>query len=63
MVLVCNNPAAARQLLREWQPDVDPASARRLQTLLPPAQALAMEALHAQAVYQEALKALEAVMA
>ncbi|MFA7270096.1 MAG: beta-N-acetylhexosaminidase [Sterolibacterium sp.] len=62
MVLVCNNPSAARQLLREWQPDFDPASARRLQALLPVAPAPGMTALHAQADYREALKALEAVM-
>ncbi len=62
MVLVCNNPSAARQLLREWRPDFDPVSSRRLQALLPSAPAAGMEALHAQAGYQEALKALEAVM-
>ena len=62
MVLVCNNPAAARQLLREWQPDLDPASASRLKALLPVVQAPGMAALHAQADYLEALKALEAVM-
>lgn len=63
MVLVCNNPAAARQLLREWQPAVDPASARRLEALLPTAPALEMDALHAQPAYQAALKMLEAVAA
>jgi beta-N-acetylhexosaminidase len=61
MVLVCNNPSAARQLLREWRPEVDPASARRLQALLPAASVPGMETLHAQADYQEALKALQAV--
>ena len=63
MVLVCNNPAAARQLLREWKPAVDPASARRLETLLPTAPALEMDALHEQPAFQAALKMLEAVVA
>jgi beta-N-acetylhexosaminidase len=56
MVLVCNNPTAARQLLGR-QPDFDPA-ARRLQAR----KTACNEALHAQADYREALKALEAVM-
>ncbi len=63
MVLVCNNPDAARLLLREWQPAADPASARRLQALLPTMPALEMNALHAQPAYQTALKLLEAVAA
>ncbi len=61
MVLVCNNPDAARQLLREWQPKFDADSARRLEALLPTACALEMDALQAQPAYQAALKMLEAV--
>ena len=63
MVLVCNKPDAARQLLRDWHPDVDPASARRLQTLVPTTPALEMDALHAQPAYQAARNMLEAVAA
>ncbi|MBS3916480.1 MAG: beta-N-acetylhexosaminidase [Sulfuritalea sp.] len=63
MVLVCNNPDAARLLLREWQPAVDPASARRLQALVPTRPALERAALQSQADYQAALKLLEAVAA
>lgn len=61
MVLVCNNPAAARQLLREWQPRPDAASAQRLQRLLPTAVVPGLAALRAQPDYQAALKALAAV--
>ena len=63
MVLVCNNPDAARLLLREWQPDVDPASARRLQALVPTMPALETEALQSQANYQAALRMIEVVAA
>lgn len=61
MVLVCNNPAAARQLLREWRPNYDPASSRRLQALLPAAPAPDMATLREQADYREALEALASV--
>jgi beta-N-acetylhexosaminidase len=63
MVLVCNNPAAARQLLREWKPPHDPVSARRLEKLLPAALAPGMEMLRSQADYQAALRAVEALKA
>lgn len=63
MVLVCNNPAAARQLLREWRPRHDPVSARRLQALLPTLPAPGMEALRIEAGYLAALRAVEAVKA
>lgn len=61
MVLVCNNPAAARQLLREWQLEPDPASSQRLQRLLPVAGVPGLAALRAQPDYQAAHKALAAV--
>lgn len=61
MVLVCNNPAAARQLLREWQPRLDAASVLRLQRLLPTAGVPGMSDLSAQPDYQAAHKALAAV--
>ncbi|MBM3390917.1 MAG: beta-N-acetylhexosaminidase [Betaproteobacteria bacterium] len=61
MVLVCNNPAAARQLLRAWRPRHDPASARRLEKLLPAAPAPSMEALQSEPAYRRALDVLAAV--
>jgi len=61
MVLVCNNPDAARRLLREWQPQHDPASARRLEKLLPVVPAPAQEALQNEPGYRQALAMLEAV--
>lgn len=61
MVLVCNNPDAARLLLREWRPQHDPASARRLEKLLPAAPAPTLEALQAEPAYRQALAMLEAV--
>jgi len=61
MVLVCNNPAAARQLLREWQPRIDPVSTKRLEKLLPAASAQPMEALQHEAGYRHALELLTTV--
>ncbi|CAG0926984.1 MAG: Beta-hexosaminidase [Rhodocyclaceae bacterium] len=61
MVLVCNNPDAARLLLREWRPQHDPVSARRLEKLLPAAPALSLEVLQAEPAYRQALAMLEAV--
>jgi beta-N-acetylhexosaminidase len=61
MVLVCNNPAAARLLLREWRPQHDPFSARRLEKLLPTTPALSIEALQGEPAYRQALALLEAV--
>jgi len=61
MVLVCNNPDAARRLLREWQPQHDPASARRLEKLLPVVPAPAQEALQNEPGYRQALERLAAL--
>jgi beta-N-acetylhexosaminidase len=61
MVLVCNNPDAALLLLREWRPQHDPVSARRLEKLLPAAPALSLEALQGEPAYRQALAMLEAV--
>ncbi len=61
MVLVCNNPDAARLLLREWQPRQDPVSARRLEKLLPAAPAPSLDALQGEPAYRQALAMLEAV--
>jgi beta-N-acetylhexosaminidase len=61
MVLVCNNPDAARRLLREWRPHHDPVSARRLEKLLPAAPALSFEALQGEPAYRQALAMLAAV--
>lgn len=63
MVLVCNTPAGARQLLREWTPALDSSSARRLQALLPATAAPGLDQLRAQADYRTACKALAAVEA
>ena len=61
MVLVCNNPDAARLLLREWQPRQDPVSARRLEKLLPAAPAPSLEVLQGEPAHRQALAMLEAV--
>ena len=61
MVLVCNNPAAARQLLRKWRPDFEAASSRRLQALLPSNAAGGFETLRTQADYLAAKTKLAAV--
>jgi beta-N-acetylhexosaminidase len=61
MALVCNAQEAARDLLDHWQPDVDPASARRLARLLPARAAPDRAALEAQPAYREALAAMDAI--
>lgn len=61
MVLACNNPDAARQLLREWQPDHSPASVRRLERIMPATPAPSLEALQKEAGYQQALDLLAAL--
>ncbi|MEZ5616596.1 MAG: glycoside hydrolase family 3 N-terminal domain-containing protein, partial [Rhodocyclaceae bacterium] len=63
MVLVCNNPDAARLLLREWRPQPDSASARRLEKLLPEVPAPSPEALPGEAAYRQALALLGTVKA
>jgi len=63
MALVCNNPAAARRLLREWRPQRDPASVRRLEKLLPVTPAPSLEALQHDAFYRQALEQLSGVKA
>jgi hypothetical protein len=54
---------AAREVLRDWRPRLDPASARRLETLLPASPAQAMEDLRIQPDYLAALEAVEAAQA
>ena len=63
MVLVCNNPLAAREVLRDWRPRHDPASERRLEKLLPASPAPATEDLRIQPGYLAALEAVEAAQA
>ncbi|MBZ0144339.1 MAG: beta-N-acetylhexosaminidase [Rhodocyclaceae bacterium] len=63
MVLVCNNPNAARLLLHEWRPQHDPVSARRLEKLLPAAPGPSLEALRGEPAYRQALAMLDAVKA
>ncbi len=54
MVLICNNPVAARQLLREWRPRHSPASVQRLERLMPATPAFSIEELLKDPVYQQA---------
>lgn len=61
MVLVCNNPDAARRLLRDWRPRHDSVSAQRLEKLLPAAPASSLEALQDEPAYRQALATLAAV--
>ncbi len=61
MVLVCNSPDAARLLLREWRPQHNPVSARRLEKLLPAGPAPSLETLQGEPAYRKALALLEAV--
>lgn len=61
MVLVCNNPDAARRLLRDWRPRHDSVSAQRLERLLPAAPASSLEALQDEPAYRQALATLAAV--
>lgn len=63
MVLVCNNPASAHQLLAGWKPAFSAESARRLQALLPDSGTPGFEALRADTFYQAACAAVAAVQA
>jgi beta-N-acetylhexosaminidase len=61
MVLVCNDAAAARQLLRDWRPIPDSASADRLASLQPRAPAREPEQLRLAPDYRAALRLVLAV--
>jgi beta-N-acetylhexosaminidase len=61
MVLVCNAPQAARELLARWHPAIDPDSARRLQRLLPRKPAPAIGALLGDSTYIAAIESMTAI--
>lgn len=61
MVLICNSPDKADQLLRELRYQEDPAAIRRIRQLLPQTKAPRWEKLQAQAQYQSALALLREV--
>jgi len=61
MVLVCNNAPSARQLLSEWRPEFQAASAARLQSLLPTLPALSWFALRADEAYLQAVAMLKSL--
>lgn len=58
MVLVCNAPQAARELLARWHPAIDADSARRLQRLVPRKAAPASGALGSDSAYVAALESM-----
>lgn len=53
-LLVCNDPDAAATLLDKWQQDIDPASSRRIEALLPAQPAADWASLQAATHYQSA---------
>jgi beta-N-acetylhexosaminidase len=61
MVLVCNRPDLAGQLLARWQPEVSGESRARIQALAAHAAFAAPAALATHASYQEARAAVEAL--
>lgn len=52
MLLICNAPDAAAEVLEHWQPQPDPRHAARVARLLPTQPALGREALEKQLVWQ-----------
>lgn len=61
MVLVCNAPQAARELLARWHPSIDAASARRVQRLVPKEVVPAFDALRAEGSYVAAIESMAAI--
>ncbi|HEX5393824.1 MAG TPA: beta-N-acetylhexosaminidase [Rhodocyclaceae bacterium] len=53
-LLVCNDPDSAATLLDQWQRDIDPASSRRIEALLPAQPAADWATLQADPHYQTA---------
>ncbi len=61
MLLVCNAPDAVGELLARWPAHADPVRAARVRALLPVAEPVAWPALAADAGYQAALVAVQAL--
>lgn len=61
MVLVCNAPQAARELLARWHPAIDMDCARRVQRLVPTAAMPAIDALRSDGTYIAALESMAAI--
>ena len=61
MVLVCNAAEAVRDLLQRWQPQPDPASARRLARLIPTKPALDRTALQSDPAYLRSLERMATI--
>jgi len=61
VVLLCNCAPAARDLLQRWQPQPDPAAARRLERLLPSKPGLPLASLQADATYLRALERMATI--
>jgi len=61
MVLVCNDPEAARRLVADWQPDPNPQRGRRLAALRPRGSALPMGSLPQSADYRAARALLDTI--
>lgn len=58
MLLVCNSPEATGDILRNWQPTVDPVRGKRVEALLPQVTAPNWEQLQSDPVYSAALQAI-----
>lgn len=61
MVLVCNNPVAARRLLVQWQPAADPRRTGRIASLRATGTASPMESLAELPEYQAGRRLLESI--
>ena len=61
MVLLCNDPAAARLLLDGWRPEQVAESAQRIARLVPKKPAPARDALEQDAAYRRALDAMQGI--
>ena len=61
MVLVCNAPQAARDLLARWHPAIDADSTRRLQRLVPRKAAAAIGALRSDGTYGAAIESMASI--
>lgn len=58
MLLVCNSPEATGDILRNWQPTVDPVRGKRVEALLPQVTAPNWEQLQSDPVHSAALQAI-----
>lgn len=60
MLLLCNSPESVEEVLSAWRPDLDPASGKRVESLLAKGEAPNMEALKSSAEYLAAVAATTA---